>query len=94
MSQKISVGRIVHYKLPLRHDGDPGQWRPAMVTSVHGDGDLANLTVFLDACNDVRQIDEESFAQLGIEVLDDAHASVGSAEEGDKQGNWRWPPRA
>ena len=88
MSQPLSIGRIVHFQI------ERDVWRPAIVTSVHGDGSLGNLTIFLDALNDTRLIDVDDLTKIGVEVIDEAHASVGSAMEGSEPGCWRWPPRA
>lgn len=87
---KPTIGRIVHYRLPDRYEGD-NRWRPAMVVnSFDGTTHNANLTVFLDGLNDVR--DANLIESVGLRV--GLFLSVGSASEGEKPGNWRWPPVA
>lgn len=94
MGPKPSIGRIVHYRLPPRYEGDAAEvWRPAFVVDVFGseENPLCNLTVFLDVLNDTR---EGGLAKCGsLDLISAAIASVGSAQEGTSQGEWRWPPR-
>lgn len=90
-----SIGRIVHYRLPPRFEGDTAEvWRPAAIVDVFpsGDGHLLNLTVFLDGLNDTRH---GGLAKDGrIDLHSPAIGSVGSAAEGTAHNEWRWPPRA
>lgn len=92
MGQKPSIGRKVHYRLPVACG--PDEWRGAEVVQVF-DGGRCNLTVFLDQANDSRHYDhvdamtEQGMSLHGVGFL----AAVGSAEEGTEPGNWRWPPR-
>lgn len=93
MNPKPTIGRIVHYRLPPRFEGDTAEvWRPATVVGVfgHEDNPLCNLTVFLDALNDTGG---GGLAESGLDVVSAAIGSVGSAQEGTAQGEWRWPPR-
>lgn len=90
MSQKPSIGRIVHYTLTEsdaalidqqnRHAGSNrnsvrvGEVYPAMVVAVFGNGEHANLKVFLDG-------------GPGAEYW------ATSRPEGETPGTWCWPPR-
>jgi hypothetical protein len=93
MGQPLSVGRVVHYRLPVA-EGYPATWRPALVVNEF-DGKLGNLKVELDPANDLRQDVglRDGLAKLGhYEVVVD-HFHAYSANEGDQPGNWRWPPQ-
>lgn len=98
MSQIPSIGRIVHYKLPVAYG--PDSWRPAIITQVfeggYASGYGSNLTVFLDGANDMRYPEHvQALSDQGC-VVDNQSAgcgSVTSAEEGTEPGSWRWPPR-
>lgn len=90
---KPTIGRIVHVRIS-EHD-----WRPAILTHVfesdgYATGFGSNLTVFLDAANDLRDGGINRLAEAGLSVAGFALAYGCSLEEGDKVGQWRWPPRS
>lgn len=89
--QRLSVGRIVHFKLP------DGQVRPAIVVRVWGEqgqgvcngecgkcGDCANLVVLTDGWND-RALFPGSETNCAVWMT--------SVMRGDKPGQWNWPAR-
>lgn len=90
--QQLSLGRVVHYRLPDRYEGDE-RWRPAIV--VQSFGACANLTVILDGANDgLTPEDRKALAGcachavgIGPKLLHPT--SVG---EGTSPGTFRWPP--
>lgn len=93
--QPISIGRVVQYRLPERYEGEQERWRPATAVNVFPgtEGNMANLTVMLDGLNDAREAsDVEDLNAVGT-LYTHALLSVGSAREGTKPGEWRWPPR-
>lgn len=76
--------RPVFYCLPERFDGDR-RWRPALIVNdLFADGSIANLSVFLDGANDLR----DGKAILGGPVYG-LILSVSSAKQGDGPGNWK-----
>lgn len=92
----VTIGRTVHYKLPPRWEGDTEErLRPATVVNVFpasGGPPMANLTVTLDALNDLRD-GRAALEGLG-QVVAEAFLAVGSAHEGEDAGEWRWPARS
>lgn len=84
MSQTPSVGRIVHYVLPMGAAGgrNTGHIRPLIITQVWDNG-MVNGKVILDGQND-----------LGHE--DHAYSTFYSEpQEGSvlQPNTWHWPPR-
>lgn len=86
--QKPSVGRIVHYVMPPRHEGAPPAVRPAIVVHVWSESGayplpLVQLQVFVDGTND------------GAEHTSGVawRTSVRYDPEG-APGTWHWPARA
>lgn len=92
--QPISIGRVVQFRLPARHEGDE-RWRPATAVNVFPDteGNMANLTVMLDGLNDAREASDVELLNSVGTLYTHALLSVGSSHEGAKPGEWRWPPR-
>jgi hypothetical protein len=82
MSQKPSLGRIVHYVLPEGpHAGDH---RPAIVVRVWGDT-CVNLQVFTDGDNDFNDSDPtQNVLWVTSATLD---------PEGKAPRSWHWPER-
>lgn len=103
MAPPISLGRVVHYRLPDL-DGQE-RLRAALAVQVFppvGEVPLANLTAFLDPLNDGRSAaDRTALEKAGRVVYADARPDyrlattmhVGSAREGTGVGEWRWPAR-
>jgi hypothetical protein len=85
MSQKPSIGRIVHYVMSAANDQarHPGDHRPAIITRVWNDT-CVNLQVFTDSINDC---DEGLPGANGVLWKSSAtHDETGKAE-----GSWHWP---
>jgi hypothetical protein len=89
MTQKVSIGRIVHYVLA------DGQHRPAIIVAAfHA---RANLTVFIDQMNDYNPGSMNMNTNLmpsGSAFLAGGTLAVGSAhqdEETKAAGTWHWP---
>lgn len=107
MTQQVSPGRIVHYRLgtagptPTTTDGKPGLppepiYRPAMVVRVWNYGtpdEMVNLIVYPDGSNDWFSLSE----QVGENQADKEVASLAawrtSVHQGDGDGQWCWPPK-
>jgi hypothetical protein len=82
--QKPSVGRIVHYVMPIRYGRARGEVRPAIIVRVFpGETDKVQLQVFTDGSNDGLE------CVLGIVW----ETSVHHDEAGKALGTWHWPPR-
>lgn len=79
----LSLGRIVHFKLP------GGSVRPATATTAHN-ATCGNLSVALEA-GDV-DTEEKRCALRRTGSLLGGLLLVASATEGDREGEWRWPP--
>lgn len=75
----VSIGRIVHYRLPEK----PDEVRPAVIVRTWGNDHCVQLNVFLDKANDAGVADFASSAQ---------HESTRPDLAG-KGGTWFWPPR-
>ncbi len=75
----VSIGRIVHYRLPEK----PDEVRPAVIVRTWGNDYCVQLNVFLDKANDAGVQDFASSAP---------HESARPDLEG-KGGVWFWPPR-
>lgn len=78
-----TVGRIVHYRLPLGPSA--GQVRPAIVVRTWDNDYCVQLKVFLDEVNDH---DTSAFVSSAIRA--DSDAGKGMT---DGLGCWFWPPR-
>lgn len=96
---KPTIGRIVHYSLPLKGPAEHEVLRPAMITEVFeggAEGPMCNLTVFLDQANDLRIHGDELRKEIGWAIPDgqSVHAFPTSVHEGTSAGTWRWPARA
>lgn len=96
MSQQLTVGRIVHYRLPYSGTyADVEAWRPAIVTNAFPGSAHANMRVLLDPANDLRPEYGLEAAVKGVGAdLEGIDLNAYSATEGTGPGNWRWPPRA
>lgn len=78
MNQTPSIGRMVHYVLPMSHN-NKGEIRPAVIVRVWSDT-CVSLYVFLDKTNDFVLNDQET-------------SSVTLDPEGKQPRSWNWPPR-
>jgi hypothetical protein len=104
MTQKVSIGRIVHYVL------SDHQHRPAIVVSVAAKDNWATLTVFLDAMTDLQApsyvvddvihqspmggICKIELAPVGsyFGIRGQLHTcSIPQDEESKDAGTWHWP---
>lgn len=88
-----TIGRVVHYRLPERPGDTRERWRPAHVVNGPFPEGRVNLTVMLDGLNDARDAEEVELLNSAGVLYTHALLSVGSADEGEAPGCWRWPPR-
>lgn len=87
MSNQVpSIGRIVHFVMGPRYCNAPGASRPAIITNVHNDSEVA-LSVFTDAGQD------------GASPVVYVKSSKNDEGEFDDEGthrfkpdSWHWPP--
>lgn len=90
MTNTVTIGRIVHYVLPLTAR-NAGQVRPAIITRVWQQLDyeshpgMSNLRVFLDGGNDQDPHANPQYPEWVGSVCYDADGALGT---------WHWPPRA
>lgn len=85
LQQRPSEGRIVHYVLAQYdgvHTASVGQKRAAVITRVWGD-EMVQLTVFLDASNDMSHLDASNARSFFL--------AKSSCHLGDTPGTWHWP---
>jgi len=89
---KVSLGRIVHYKIRT------GEVRPAIVVNVL-EFEKVNLQVFMDA-NEVLWCSSVPFAGNSFDFndLNKLDPGIPLSREDEEQlqfpaGTWRWPPR-
>lgn len=87
MTQKPTLGRIVHFVLPSTSPR-AGEHRAAIVTGAWG-GLVANLAVFLDQPEDVSKTTSNLAPEVGVV------AKAWSADYSDefRPGTWHWPER-
>lgn len=90
MIQQPSIGRVVHYVLPM---GKCGKHVPAIVTAV-GDGDHVNLSITLDRSSDYPESD---YASSGLSIIKTSAFTVHAFDvphlESMEGGTWHWPER-
>lgn len=86
MSQKPSVGRIVHYVLDSGRN--VGEHRPAIIVKAWGYplAGLVQLQVFTDATNESPGANDALPCPLWA-------TSVSEDPTGEKQRTWHWPER-
>lgn len=94
MSQKPSIGRIVHVHLIATGGPNKGQLvtRPAIIVQDWGGTDSAvNVRVFLDGWNDLGDAHVDGAVLAAAEWL----TSVVQLAEGEtpRERTWSWPPR-
>jgi len=85
-NMKPSIGRIVHVNIGTV---EAPIWRAAIVTATFG-GDLCNVTIFLDGHNDAS---ERLALPSALDRISATEARGYSRSQGERAGDWRWPPR-
>ena len=79
----VTVGRIAHY-VALPDEQRDGAHRAAIITEVFGDGNIVNLTVFMDWINDGEKYRSQPLLW----------ATSRRYSEMSEPGTWHWPEQA